>query len=55
MFCDIASGAAIVLDPVLHGINFTDMDHFEEEGHLHDEDYWPQHFLAVREMKSKFA
>jgi hypothetical protein len=40
-------GALIFEDPVLRGTHWRADGHFDEEGQLHDEHFWPQHFLVI--------
>jgi hypothetical protein len=40
-------GCAILLDKTLKGLNSNGDDSFNEDGPLHDADYWPQHFLLI--------
>jgi hypothetical protein len=40
-------GCAILLDKSLKGLNSNGDDSFNEDGRLHDADYWPQHFLLI--------
>lgn len=50
--CHGTQGCGILLDTSLKGLNSNGDNSFNEDGPLHDGDFWPQHFLLLFPLRA---